>query len=274
MRLHHLKSVGNWLRNNSIVVLSTVFYLLYAVILSLPAHYSWFQLHRDLMALGQVLVGFVEFPLRFCSLFTFGAPSQFMGIFTFLYFLLAGYTVGKVVQILWRKGGAGRVAILVGFLANSAMGLFMLAWSDILVTAEPAQTCEEFVSPQNGIRIVEFDEVGILPGVHFFYLFTGDGGDTWQQLMTTRFDDPINPDCSTIGSLEDNFIWIWSSYGVRTTQDNGKTWTKWDWECCMYGAVEQVSFQDNINGIMRVYPWQSEISELITTDGGKTWEPR
>ncbi len=162
-------------------------------------------------------------------------------------------------------------ALVIAFLANSAVGLFLLAWSDIPVREKPSQTCENFISPENGLRILEFDEVGILAGFHFFYLFTHDGGKTWEQLMTVRFDDPTNPDCSTIASLDDGFIWVWSSYGVRTTKDNGKNWTEWDWECCTYGAVEKVEFQNSTDGTMNVYQWHSQISELFTSDGGKTW---
>ena len=93
--------------------------------------------------------------------------------------------------------------------------------------------------------------------------------------MDIRNDDPVAADCKKIGSLGDNFIWLWSSYSVQTTHDGGASWDAWDWQCCSYGGVQDVVFQDQSNGIMTVFPWRSStISELLTHDGGKTWEPR
>ncbi len=78
-------------------------YISYAFILYLPPHYSWFEQQRNLMAMGQVMVGFVEFPMRFLqllSLFTSGALNEFMGIVAFIYFIFAGLGVGIVTQFL------------------------------------------------------------------------------------------------------------------------------------------------------------------------------
>jgi len=74
--------------------------------------------------------------------------------------------------------------------------------------------------------------------------------------------------------LGDDFIWIWSEYNVRTSRDGGNTWNEWDWECCSYGAVKDVSYIDTYNGVMSVYPWGSNISQLTTVNGGITWEPK
>jgi len=265
-----MNTISTWIKHNRIFIVVIAIYVSYPFILYLSPHYSWFEIKRSLMAMGQVIVGLLEVPARLLVFqFRFGASGEMVVVF--IYFLLAGLGVGKATQFLWGKGTTARISIVLAFLINGAIGLFILAWSDTPVTANPDQTCEHFISSENGLRIVEFDEIGILPGVHFFYLFTHNGGKTWEQLMTVQYGDPANPDCSTIAALDDGFIWIWSSYGVRTTKDNGKTWAEWDWKCCAYGTIEKVEFQNSTDGTMKIYPWRSQISQLFTSDGGKTW---
>jgi hypothetical protein len=274
MKIDKTKSALNWMCSNLVVIVAMTIYSAYAIILYLPSHYSWFELQRNIIAAGEIIVGIIEFPLRLFSLATFSAPWQFMAMLAFFYFCVAGFAVGKITQALYRKGWIGRIAILSAFIFNGVIGFFMMAWGDILVIEKPAQSCENFITEQDGLRIVVFEEAGVLSGNHFFYLFTSNGGNDWKQLMTVRNDDPVEPDCNTIGSLGENFIWVWSSFSVRTTNDGGVSWNAWDWQCCTYGGVQDVIFQDQRNGIMTVFPWRSTISELLTRDGGKTWEPR
>lgn len=262
-----------WIRHNQITILTALIYLTFGILAyAVPPYYTWFEWHRNLVALGVLTVGLAAFPIGLLAL----VPGFSLAIHTavaIIYFTLTGILTGKVIERLWRKCLAGKIGLGVAFIINLLVGLFALAWGDVLVTENASLGCQNFINAEQGLRIVTFEQDRGLPGAYHFYLFTADGGTTWEQLFVDSSDEISVGDCRTIQSLNRDFIWVWSGYRVHTTHDGGRQWDRWEWECCTYGAVRQVSFQDENTGTITVYPWRSSISELSTADGGKSWQP-
>jgi photosystem II stability/assembly factor-like uncharacterized protein len=113
-----------------------------------------------------------------------------------------------------------------------------------------------------------------VPGAYFFFLSTRDGSKTWQQVMYTRNDDPVDPACEKIKSLNSDSYWVWMGWQLAVTHDAGKTWQLWDTSEISSGrrVIKDIIFEDERNGYLILDPLhQNEPSLLYTRDGGKTW---
>jgi hypothetical protein len=271
MKTNTLTQIWKWVLSNLFIIVITLFYAAYGVLHYIQPHYSWFVIQRDLIALGQILVGFVEIPIRIFTFYMQKIPIEITAIVVFIYFVAIGLGLGIIVKTFWTKGSGWRFVIVVAFIINCTIGLIIVFKRGIIVEAQPSKTCENFISTHAGMRIFEFDEVRVFSGAHYFYLFSSNGGKSWEQLMTVQLNARDRTDCSTISSLDDDFIWIWYGYGVRTTKDYGQTWTKWDLECYSQRFIKTVEFQSPEVGSLEIYLWGSPLSELHTSDGGKTW---
>jgi len=274
-KYHILQELKNdWICRNLITIIVLILYTSYGILVFFPYYYSWFEFHRSILAFEEIFIGIVELPLRLIDLGSNGTLWYFSAFIAIVYLFIVGLGVGLITQAVLKKGRIGKIIVICAILTNGAFGWVLMVLSDIPVRAQISQNCENMISNSLGLRIIAFDEIGFESGSQFFYLITSNGGKNWKQLMTTRMDDPAIPHCNVIGSIGDDFLWVWSPYNVRTSQDGGKTWNEWDWKCCSYGAVEEVSFVDTENGVMSVYTWGSNISQLTTVNGGITWEPK
>ncbi len=239
----------------------------------IPPHYTWFELHRNIMAIGVLILGIAIFPVSYILYFT-GSIWQVNAIVAFLGFAFTGIVAGKIIQAIWRRGWLGKIIIAVALILNSGFGLFLLAWADVLVKENPSSGCQAFITSEQGLRIITFDQRRIMPGSYNFYLYTSDGGKTWRQLFFEIREEIGGGNCQNVGALSNNFFWIWGFNNLRITHDRGLTWDKWDGEFDWYGLIQQVIFQDETVGSMQVFDGKNEISEVITLDGGKSWKPQ
>ncbi|MCP4538773.1 MAG: hypothetical protein GY832_16690 [Chloroflexi bacterium] len=195
----------------SLVILSGLTYCL-------PPRYIFFALERRFLSFAQI---------------TLGLASLWMGAITFLPLVLAflvvisfGCAMGLLVQVLWAEGGIGRLVLLVGVIANSLLGACGAAISGTYV--EPPYTaCENFITEKRWISIEVYTERAWPKGEHFFILITRDGGNTWQQALYYRRDDPqFDNDtlCSNTEGLDEQLYWVWIDGQAAITQDGGETW--------------------------------------------------
>ncbi len=250
--------------------------LLFAVsnsVIYMPPHFTWFYWQRTLAMLGWSMSGILELPVYVFLSFFSDAPWPALCAMAFAAFFILGLLVGAFTWALWGLGRWGKVILTVVILTNLLIGLVLALVSDVPV--EPAQICERFISAEHGIRIIAYPEIGLLPGTVHFYLSTQDGRDTWKQFMVAKTDD-YEPQCENVKSLDGEFVWTWTPWSVGVSHDGGLSWQVWQWQCkqtgCNYGAVQSVEFQDRQNGRMSVYPWKGNTSELVTEDGGQTWQ--
>lgn len=204
-----------------------------------------------------------------------GAPwLSFNLLVALVYFACAGVVIGKIAITLWHRGWIDKFALVAVLVLNSGYGFLMASLGNVRATENPTISCQRFINPQQGIRIIKFDQYRILPGGYHFYLFTQDGGKTWRQLFWDEEDDNVASHCEALQALNEDFLWIWSWRYLRISRDGGQNWDAWDWECCAHGFIRQVEFQTETFGTMFVYPGQGSITELTTQDGGKTWTPK
>jgi hypothetical protein len=184
-----------------------------------------------------------------------------------------------VKPLIWVGGGLACI-LLIRYL----LSLCLILLITITVGSPPGPeyaNCEKYISPTNGIRIVaKKDHTEFLEGGAFIFAATTDSGQTWVELMRFRHDDPIQPACENIRSLDAQHFWVWMGTTMGVTHDGGKTWATWkpqdtwrDWKCCNYGLIKDVEFKDALTGEMFLDPisGRGEESALFTKDGGITW---
>lgn len=261
-----------WAKNNRLLIVVTAFIVAYGILGYIPPHYNWFEVQRNILAAGILLLGAAAVSIGLIYQITL-PTAQIYVIIPILYLIFIGVISGKIIQTLWKNGRSGRIILAIILILNTCLGLFVLAWGDVLVTRDPSLDCQKFITQNQGLKIVTYSQFRILPGAYHFYLFTLDGGKTWTQLFSASSDEIAASDCQTIQTLSSDFIWVWSPYHLGTTHDGGSSWTHWEWECYKYGAIKNVNYQDEINGRMNLYPWGNDITNLFTDDGGKTWLP-
>jgi hypothetical protein len=74
-------------------------YTTYAIISNLPPHFEW---QRNILVIGQIILGAIEFSLRFLllGLGADGISWQCLVVAAVLYIIGAGYLVGRLTQTL------------------------------------------------------------------------------------------------------------------------------------------------------------------------------
>lgn len=267
-----LNLITIWVRKNLILIGVTAFIVAYGILGYIPPHYNWFEVQRNILAAGILLLGAAAILIGLINQITL--PTALINIIIpFLYLIFTGLITGKIIQTLWQNGRSGRIILVIILILNTCLGLFVLAWGNVLVTRDPSLDCQKFITQNQGLKIVTYSQFRILPGAYHFYLFTLDGGKTWTQLFSDSSDEITAGDCQTFQTLNSDFLWVWSPYHLETTHDGGSSWTHWAWECCKYGAIKHVNYQDEMTGRMTLFPWGDDITNLFTTDGGKTWLP-
>lgn len=128
------------------------------------------------------------------------------------------------------------------------------------------------------IIITEAVWSGMITTPWVYYDITYDGGQTWARVWdydNERGGYPRLPSCSYLGSLDDQFFWVWTLSALATTHDGGYTWTIRDlpdmgWWSAL-GTSTLVTFTSRLNGRFgQQYPQEGSES-YVTTDGGITW---
>lgn len=233
---------------------------------SLPYHYSWFYWHMRLSFLRALILGALEL-LYFPTGTVEGPPA--LG---YIIHAIFSISLALLVSVIWRKGVWG--ILFIG--ANLCIGLFLAGFAADYLVASAKVQCQESVSQNTKLEIIGFKNGR--GDYDSFFLLSQDEGNSWDQVMTAHTDgwDGIPPpDCENLGWIDSEFIWFWSGPNVKVTKDSGSTWNEWEWSCpsgaeC-YGWAQNVYFMDKNIGVIKVWPRQSNISEIHTNDGGITW---
>lgn len=185
--------IKSWVKKHIVAIAIAVLSALLGVVYWLPAQASWFIGQRLAKALGFLAHGALIFLPVFIP-----RLDELPGLGVAVLALL-GLMIGLAIEFLWKHGWPGKATVILSVLLNAAFGLFFVLATDVLV-GRPYAECERMVSQTNGVRIVAYPEIGFLPGGHFFFLATRDSGESWQQIMDFRHDDPVDPPCENIRS--------------------------------------------------------------------------
>jgi hypothetical protein len=197
------------------------------------------------------------------------------------------HTLKEVTSMIMGKKLVISMTLSIGVIVLLCAPCKFLAFIDMLMATpvptpkSPYATCESFISPTTGVRIAAHENYDQwLTGGGLLYYVTSDAGKSWNQFLTFRHDDPTQPQCENIKSLNPDFFWVWVGWKAAFTHDGGKTWTMWepkdswpDWECCNYSLIQDIEFEDSQTGYMTLHPIEGrgEKPLLQTQDGGKTW---
>ncbi len=261
--------MNTWLKRNWIAIVMAILFAASVLTYFIPQQESWFVWQRRLQAMATLLLAGIIFVIE--------SRPPFPLFVTVGLFAVIGFIIGLVIQKLWQQKWWGKLIIAVVLIGNMCAGLLLISVHNVLVG--PAyKTCEHFVTDSKAVRVVAYPEYGMLGGGQFFFLVTRDSGETWEEFMHFRHDDPVNPPCENIKSLNDQTFWAWMGWKLSITHDGGVTWQTWsptdtwpDWQCCHYRLITNVDFQDSLRAYMQLTPIRVPTAELYSTDGGQTW---
>jgi photosystem II stability/assembly factor-like uncharacterized protein len=188
----------------------------------------------------------------------------------------------RIIKIV--SFGASVICLFLMFNLNGILYVYSLYARDVANTAHPDppfKTCETYPSQDRGIRIAaSYDYSQSLVGATYVFFLTEDRGAAWRQVYSFRLDEPWEPNCQNLNSLNDRLTWIWIGKALFfVTHDGGETWTKWTpnqtWSnserTCRDGVeIQGITFEGEEIGYMKLRPI-CEISELYSEDGGVSW---
>jgi hypothetical protein len=270
--MRFVKSIRSWCRKKIMAFIIAGLFVLLGLTFWLPPYEKYFVLECRLEVIAELVLGIAWIPLIIFLPF-------FNIIINIIWFAILGLCIGLATQFLWGHGRPGRIIIAVILGLNLFPGFFFFLLNNPHIK-EP-ESCEKFISAANGLKIVGYPAPGFLGGTQLFFLATQDAGNHWRQVMQFCHDDPVDPDCKAIRSLDANNYWVWVGWQLAVTHDGGKTWLVWNpretwknWQCCNYGLIKEVSFESTQTGMMALAPIpnRGEVSSLYTNDGGKTWK--
>jgi photosystem II stability/assembly factor-like uncharacterized protein len=146
-------------------------------------------------------------------------------------------------------------------------------------SAEPFVTCEKALSSENKIRIVaRYDHTQFLTGATYTFYASQDGGKSWTETYRFRWDDPNDPECDHLRSLDAQTAWTWMFGQAFFTHDGGMTWSVWcpadTWPTsdCHWARIEDIRFDGAWTGSMILDPrFDCSVTVLRTHDGGESW---
>lgn len=185
--------------------------------------------------------------------------------------------------------------------------LLTLAGLIIVATGGPppggtTTTCERFITADVGFRITRYTfQSGLTNYDQQTFALTQDGGDTWHAVFEDLVIAPMGTNCddNILILSEDAFV-LWNRNTLAVTQDGGAVWgvradcdsvpdeiDDCDSEMLDFVAV---AFNDPQNGVVEVrefavndfgerlfvdgMPIINISFDLLTDDGGNTWEIR
>lgn len=217
------KTFKVWLRKHWLAFVIAGLFSIPLVFYAIPPLACCFVWQRLFGAFGYLIQGIYPFLTSYLP--ELHLPSLLLSVLTIIFTVLLGIGAGLLVEYLWGLGRRVRVVVLVAITLNACVGLFIIGWADIIVGPAYAK-CEYLFSDTNGVRLVAYPEYGALPGAHFFFFSTSNGGKTWRQFQYFRHDDPLEARCEDIEFVGDTILWKWSPYSGLdfVSLDGGKTW--------------------------------------------------
>jgi len=155
------------------------------------------------------------------------------------------------------------------FFAGCGNGRTPKGWNCI---GKSSIVLEDRSAGEPGIGVAGFisDDTGIAVGSHVYIARTVNGGRSWEKAEYP----PGFTDLDGLEILDGKHAWTSGGFGIRKTEDGGKTWT----EIPHYGGVERpghcVSFADLKTGWYATGQAQyGNIALTATRDGGLSWSP-
>jgi hypothetical protein len=220
------KTLKVWSKKHRLTLAVAGLSAIYCVVIyAIPPLVCCFAWQRLLGAIGYLIQGVLLF--LYPLLPELHLSPLLSKVFFSMLAILWGMGASLLTEYLWSLGRVARVVVIVAVTLNVCAGLFVIFWADVIVGPAYAK-CEHLYSNTRGVRIVAYPEYGALPGGHFFFFSTSDGGQTWKQFEYFRHDDPFEPQCENIEFVDDKILLKWSSYSRINfvSLDEGKTWQR------------------------------------------------
>jgi hypothetical protein len=229
--MNSLSPLKTWIKNNLLAILISGLFISIGFARFLPLNANWVVWQTSFTALGQLVLGLIDIPIRILIALASGMTEDWITIYILDISLLAlvGIALGTLIQISWKVNRRATLyALILIIWINAWYGVCEVVCGDIVI-GPVEQVCEQFIPAKKGIRVVSHSEIGILAGTHFFFLNTNDGGKSWQQFEHIRWDDQAKLGCENIGFVAKKSTWEWRvqiSYSsiIVYTEDEGNSW--------------------------------------------------
>ena len=218
------KTLKVWSKKHRLTLAVVGLSAIYCVVIyAIPPLVCCFAWQRLLGAIGYLIQGVL--PFLYFLLPELHLSPLLSKVFYSILAILWGMGISLLVEYLWSLGRVARAVVIVAVTLNVCVGLFVIFSTDVIVGPVYAK-CEYFFSDASGVRIVAYPEYGLLPGGHFFFFSTLNGGKSWKQFEYFRHDDPLEPQCENIEFVEHTILWKWSPYSEFNfaSLDKGETW--------------------------------------------------
>ena len=129
------------------------------------------------------------------------------------------------------------------------------------------------------LRVDAFHEKhSIEAGTYFTFSSAPVGSDDWKQIMTFRYDGPIEIPKNQVHFVSADVGFVFMGWMFASTNDAGKNWQTWNacnkatLDICNYGGIQKVDLSPTGSGTMTINPWtEPPLPLLQTEDFGRTW---
>lgn len=269
-----LKKVRQKITRQHIGLAAAVIMVVLTFLVYLPPHYSWYFWQRKIFFVVFLLTGIFQFLI---AMVLGLSPGQLTNDFSWVDGFVVGIAavvIGNFVYHLVKDWRSGIVIFSFGLVFNLCGAYFSFA----APVDPPVTECDIQISDTSRVKALNFQEGAT---VNFFLLSSTDNGESWNQFLITSvdtFERTFNFTCDDIDHLDDDFIWVSITNQLLISKDGGETWEikhlrNCDTEFLCFYQTRSVQFEDVNNGVLHVFPGESDTEYLRTTDGGDTWVP-
>lgn len=261
----------------------TVF-LIAGILNLIPPDFHWYGFHYNLRGFMFLITGGIQTIIWFLSILI--VPFEDLDYFRIVLGVIIGFALGSLIYVFWVKHWGGKAIVIILLLFNFAIGAFVMILNGFIFVLPPSELCQIAIENDLSVRVIGYPSILNSSNYgEYFVLSSIDNGQTWQQVFWQPYDAwddyPPPPDCEGkelhFGEIGEAFLWSWTKENLSVSQDGGQTWQNWQPSCrvrrdCDYGHIISVTFEDPQNGRMQVYVAGGNSKEIISSDGGLTWQ--
>jgi hypothetical protein len=149
------------------------------------------------------------------------------------------------------------------------------------------QVVETWESTNTPFRIrveMHMERGGFMPiadGAYYDFQSAAAGSDSWHEIMTFRYDDPIHIPEDKVHFADDKVASVFMGWMYAVTEDGGSNWRVskvWDFlpkdERCLYNCIETLRIDANGQGAIKLNIIDSPenwVKIMETNDFGRSW---
>jgi hypothetical protein len=261
----------------------TVF-LIAGILNQIPPDFQWYVFHYNLRSFMFIITGGIQTFIWFLSILI--VPFEDLDYFRIVSGVIIGFASGSLIYVFWVKHWGGKTIVIILFLINFAISAFVMILNGFFFVMPAGEVCKIALEDDIKIRVIGYPSIlnSNLYG-EYFVLSSVDDWQTWKQVMWQPYDAwddyPPPPDCEGedlhFAMMGEDMMWFWTDKNLSVSHDGGQSWQNWQSACgvrevCDYGHIMSVTFDDPQNGQMQVYVAGGNSKEIISSDGGLTWQ--